>query len=71
MKDFAAVLNEMRGEGIVLSVLAVGTEEYKDMYDLAFGKGQYGLVGTVLEMAKALPDAAKIMVEAHLKNTTR
>ena len=71
IQDFAAVLNEMRGEGIVLSVLAVGTAAYAAMYDQAFGRGQYGLVNSITEMARALPEAAKVMVEAHMFRTTR
>lgn len=71
LKDFTNVLNEMRDEGIVLSVLAVGNKSDAQMYDTAFGKGQYGLVGTIPEMTQALPEAAKVLVEAHLYRTTR
>jgi hypothetical protein len=65
-KDLNAVLTEMRHDGVILSILAIGPESSRQYYDIGFGPGNYGLLENILGLGKALPDTAKKLVEAHL-----
>jgi hypothetical protein len=65
-KDLNSVLTEMRHDGVILSILAIGPESSRQYYDIGFGPGNYGLLENILGLGKALPDTAKKLVEAHL-----
>ena len=67
LQDLSNVLSEMRKDGVVISNLAIGPKQYKDMYDQAFGIGGYGLLSAMGDLRTALPDVAKRLVEIHLK----
>jgi len=71
IQDLHDVLHEMRLDNIILSVLAIGNEGMKDMYDRGFGVGNYGLLPNLDALTKALPQTAKVLVEAHLKRSMR
>lgn len=63
--DLQAVIRELRKDGVVLSVLAIGA--HTDQYDSVFGEKKYGLINSLADIPKALSDAARLIVEAHLK----
>ena len=71
IKDMRNVIDEIRAAGVPLSVLALGPETTRPMYDRAFGKGMYGLLQTLASMNAALLRAAEILVELHTKKRTR
>ena len=62
-QDMANVLQEARASGIVISILAVGGGNYDEW----FGKNNYAHVNETSDVRKALPECAKVLVEAHLK----
>lgn len=70
-RDLAAVLEEMRRDDLVLSVLAIGDAGSRATYDTAFGLGGYGLLGSMTDVRTALPETCKLLVEAHLRRTLR
>jgi hypothetical protein len=63
--DLQTVMRELRQEGVVLSVLAIGSRT--EQYDSVFGEKKYGLITGLADIPKALGDAARLIVEAHLK----
>lgn len=65
--DLHNVLDEMRRDRITLSILAIGSNE--KMYDRAFRKGKYSLLPNVGTLATALPNMAKVLVEANMQRT--
>ena len=65
VEDLHAVLREMRVDGIVVSILGIGSQN-SDYYDNAFGVGRYGLVATVPDLPKALEESARVMIESHM-----
>lgn len=70
-QDLYDVIHEMKEDGVVLSVLAIGDENTKQWYDKGFGPKQYALLPNVAALSKALPDTAKLLVEAHIKRSYR
>jgi hypothetical protein len=62
--DLHAVLDEMRKDGIVLSILAIGNNP--GLYDKGFGERKYALLRDMTSLTKALPETAKQLVEAHI-----
>jgi hypothetical protein len=66
LEDLAAVMKEIRREGVVLTTLAIGG--YLDLFDRVFGKGMYGMVKHIDELPNALTNAVKVIIEAHLKS---
>lgn len=71
IKDLHNVLAEIRSARIVMSILGIGNDRSTDMFDSAFGKGNYGRVSNASEMATALPEMARVLVESHIKRHTR
>lgn len=77
LTDLHAVLSEMRESKIPLSVLAIqhqghAPEQAVKQYDMAFGPGGYGMLGTFDDLAKELPKAVRILASAHIqKGLTR
>lgn len=67
LEDLRAVIEEMRQDGIIMSTLALGPEHHRTHYDQAFGKGKYALLSTLKGLMDALPQAARQLVEAHIK----
>jgi Mg-chelatase subunit ChlD len=67
LQDLHNVLDEMRKDGIVLSVLAIDLWNMGAQYDKAFGAKKYGVLKTFADLGKALPEMAKVLVEAHLR----
>lgn len=63
--DLQAVMKELRADGVILSALAIGSKT--DQYDLVFGEKKYALVKSLGDIPKALADAARVIVEAHLR----
>lgn len=70
-KDLSNLLEEMRRDKIVLSVLAIGSKGLTQLYDNTFGAGNYGLVGGLPDMLEALPETCKVLVEAHILRSCR
>lgn len=70
-KDLANLLEEMRSDKIVLSVLAIGSKSSAKLYDDTFGPGNYGLVGGLPDMLEALPETCKVLVESHIMRSCR
>lgn len=66
LDDLAAVMKEIRREGVVLSTLAIGG--YIELFDKVFGAGRYGLVRNIEDLPAALTNAVKVIIEAHLKS---
>jgi|SaaInlStandDraft_7_1057024.scaffolds.fasta_scaffold00311_8 hypothetical protein len=64
-KDLQDVMKELRGDKVILSVLAIGSRT--DQYDSVFGEKKYGLVKSLADVPGALADATRIIVEVHLK----
>ena len=64
--DLHAVLEDIRRDRIVLSILGVGN--YQDQYDAAFGQNNYGFVPTMAELPQALENSARVLVEAYLRS---
>lgn len=76
LDDLHAVLKEIRGDKIPLSVLGIRhasctVEQTRNQYDRAFGAGTYGMVGGFDEVAKELPKAVRIMAEMHVAKGAR
>jgi hypothetical protein len=69
-EDMKQVLKEMREDKLILSVLAIGSLQYKDFYDNMFGAGRYGLLGSLQDLLVALPKTAEALVEAHIRKGT-
>jgi Mg-chelatase subunit ChlD len=67
IQDLRAVIEEMRLDGIIMSTLALGPEHLRSVYDQGFGKGKYALLSNLPGLMKALPEAARQLVEAHIK----
>jgi len=67
--DLQQLLEEIRRDRIVLSVLAIGDSSQMRTYDRVFGAGKYGLVTQMPDMLTALPDACRVLVEAHILRT--
>lgn len=67
LTDLHAVLEEMRLDGIIVSVLAIGSTAYANIYDTGFGRGKYALLSSLQDLAKALPNTASQLVAAHIK----
>jgi len=65
LRDLSNVIREIRGEGIVLSILAIGNNN--SGYDKLFGQRQYALITDTKDIAPAVANAARLIVEAHLK----
>lgn len=70
-QDMRNVLNDMRADGIVVSILGIGPKEWAKVYDEVFGAGRYGLLDDLTALRGALADTAKALVEAHMKRSTR
>jgi len=70
-KDLANLLEEMRQDRIVLSVLAIGSKSSQKLYDDTFGAGNYGLVTGLPDMLAALPETCKVLVESHIMRSCR
>ena len=70
-KDLSNLLEEMRQDRIVLSVLAIGSKSSQKLYDDTFGPGNYGLVGGLSDMLTALPETCKVLVESHILRSCR
>jgi Mg-chelatase subunit ChlD len=70
-KDLANLLEEMRHDKVVLSVLAIGSKGLTQLYDNTFGAGNYGLVGGLPDMLEALPETCKVLVESHITRSCR
>lgn len=66
LEDLAAVMKEIRREGVVLSTLAIGA--HVELFDKVFGAGRYGLVRNIEDLPAALTNAVKVIIEAHLKS---
>lgn len=64
-EDLASVMKEIRAEGVVLSVLAIG--QSKEYYETVFGKRGFGHVQGIAGLPDALGDAARVIIEAHLQ----
>jgi len=64
-QDLHDVLRMMRLDGIVVSVLGIGSEN-RHYYDTAFGEGRYGLVAQIPDLSDALEESARVMIEAHM-----
>jgi hypothetical protein len=64
-EDLAHVMKEIRSEGVVLSVLAIGGQ--RDYYENVFGKRGFGHVQGLRDLPDALGDAARVIIEAHLR----
>lgn len=69
LDDLKNVVTEMKADGIVLSILAIGN--YPDVYDQGFGKGGYAMLPDLRSLAQALPETAKKLVEAFTLRGTR
>ena len=69
--DMRNVLTEAKADGIVLSVLAIGSASSKDIYDRAFGAKNYGHVTNKITLGNALRDAAQALLKAHIKRRMR
>jgi hypothetical protein len=67
LDDLHAVIQEMRHDGVIMSVLALGPEDHRKYYDQGFGQGKYSLLSTLEGLIKALPKAAQQLVEAHIR----
>jgi hypothetical protein len=65
LKDLSNVIREIRGEGIVLSILAIG--DRKDVYDKLFGARQYALITNPEDITAGVVNSARLIVEAHLR----
>jgi len=69
--DLRDVLNEMRRDKLPLGVLAIrhlqmSFEDTINMYNEAFGKGNYGVVSSFDELATQLPVAVRVLAESHV-----
>lgn len=71
IKDMYRVIEEVRGAGVPLSVLALGGESLRDQFDAAFGAKSYGLLQTLPSLNQALLRSAEVLVEQHMKKKTR
>jgi hypothetical protein len=65
LKDFSNVVREIRGEGIVLSILAIGNN--KTGYDKLFGERQYALIAEPKDITAGVVNSVRLIVEAHLR----
>jgi len=70
--DLHAVLGEMRGDKIPLSVLAIrhagqDVASATQQYDTAFGPGGYGMISSFDDLAKELPKSVRILASAHIQ----
>jgi Mg-chelatase subunit ChlD len=66
-EDLKVVLEEMKKDGVTLSVLAIGSRGMAEHYDRVFGAGRYGLCSDLAGMAVALPETCKALVQAHIE----
>ena len=71
-EDFSNLLSEIRRARISLTCLGVGSpyqnaESTRKMFDTVFGPKNYGMVNTVEDAAKAIPEAAAILARAYLE----
>jgi hypothetical protein len=69
--DLRALLDEIRKDKIVLSILGVQSAWGRVDFDAVFGPKAYGEIATLDDLPKAMAETARVLVEAHLKRTTR
>ena len=69
--DLRALLEELRKDKIVLSILGIQSDYGRTDFDAVFGAKKYGEVSSFDALPTALAETAKVLVEAHLKKTTR
>lgn len=67
--DLQAMLEEMERDRVVYSILAIGSPAMESRYEQVFGKGKYARVSSVVDMVVSLPQACKVLVEAHIQRT--
>jgi hypothetical protein len=77
IQDLRAVMEEIRGEGVPISTLAVHhsfwqtTEAATAQYDAAFGEGRYGLLSTMDDVPGALVHAVTDLAKGHIRRSVR
>jgi hypothetical protein len=69
--DLHEVLSEMERDRLVFSILGIGQPGWEKMYDQGFGPGRYAMLSSAADLATALPEAAKKLVEAHINRRNR